>query len=817
MAEGSQARLAALMFTDIVGSVALQNRLGTEVYTNFVRRHDEIFKRCLEPVAGAQILNETGDGFLVRFDTPTDAVNTALRLQAALHEEVCEGEKMELCIGLHLGAVTEMEESVRGEKRAVGMAINLAARVMDLAEGNQILMTRAVFDDARQFVRVHPEQDALPDSAILQWPAHGRYLFKGNDDPIEIYEVGAEGMAPLSPPEGGNKAKRAVAADEEDTLGWRPGAGIPIPRMEDWIVQRQLGQGGFGEVWLAEHLNTKEQRVFKFCFDPERLRSFRRELTLFRLLRDALGKRSDIAALYDVSIEMPPFYLESEFVPQGNLVQWIESTGGMENVSMETRLDILARAARATDAAHSVGIVHKDIKPSNILMSLEEGQPRPRLGDFGIGAVTDASALSDFGITQAGFTQSIVYDSETGSNSMTQLYAPPEYLVGGAASPQGDIYSLGVMLYQLVVGDLKRPLASGWQRDVSDPLLADIIEKCIDVDPHRRFESAGQIAERLETLEERREQLAEKEHLEQMRGQAKKRRRFLAIAGVTCLALIGLTAYFATNFVRQKRLTEEAERLRSQAREMASHSDYLLSGHMLSQDRRADGVAYLARSLRNDPSNKGVAAKLFATLANSRLLQPIHPPLRMHAEYDLTKLFVASFDSTSSRILAPDSEGMLTISAAATGELVGSPFDHRGETLRTAQFFRDDAKVLAVTMESGIDFRVAPSRLRVWDTETGKLEFLSDVGQHLGLGDDSSYWMSAEARTLAYWDLQGETIKKYELPRPEGERFQFANKTRDGEKLVCVSVDGDGTSRRVSVMNLSGHRPEDWKELEWEQ
>ncbi|MEM7385903.1 MAG: hypothetical protein AAF514_13255, partial [Verrucomicrobiota bacterium] len=81
----------------------------------------------------------------------------------------------------------------------------------------------------------------------------------------------------------------------------------------------------------------------------------------------------------------------------------------------------------------------------------------------------------------------------------------------------------------------------------------------------------------------------------------------------------------------------------------------------------------------------------------------------------------------------------------------------------------------------------------------------------------SSYWMSAEARTLAYWDLQGETIKKYDLPRPEGERFQFAKKTRDGEKLVCVSVDGDGTARRVSVMNLSGHRPEDWKELEWEQ
>ena len=165
----SEQRLAALMFTDIVGSVALQNKLGTEAYTRFIRRHDEVFKECLSHVSTAEILNETGDGFLVRFDTPTDAVNTALRLQAALHEEVCEGEPLRLCIGLNLGAVTEMEEGVRGEKRAVGMAINLAARVMDLAAGSQILMTRAVFDEARQFVRQHPNQDDLPESAVLTW------------------------------------------------------------------------------------------------------------------------------------------------------------------------------------------------------------------------------------------------------------------------------------------------------------------------------------------------------------------------------------------------------------------------------------------------------------------------------------------------------------------------------------------------------------------------------------------------------------------------------------------------------------------------
>ena len=94
---------------------------------------------------GASILNETGDGFLVKFGTASDAVETALRLQCLLRKEVCEGELMVLRIGLHIGEVSEMEEQITGDTRAVGMAINLCARIMDLAEDGQIPLTRGVF------------------------------------------------------------------------------------------------------------------------------------------------------------------------------------------------------------------------------------------------------------------------------------------------------------------------------------------------------------------------------------------------------------------------------------------------------------------------------------------------------------------------------------------------------------------------------------------------------------------------------------------------------------------------------------------------
>ena len=499
-------------------------------------------------MTGARILNETGDGFLVRFQSSSDAVNTALRLQFCFHDEVAEGEAMSLRVGLHMGEVTEMQEQITGEIRAVGMAINLAARIMDLAEEGQILMTRAVFDDARQFTRHHPEIEGVDKVPALQWPAHGRYIFKGNDEPMEIYGVGGDGIAPLKPPEGSEKAKRAVAADEEATLGWRPGVGLSIPRREDWVLERKIGEGGFGEVWLAENKKGYIQRVFKFCFDAERLRSFKRELTLFRLLQDALGNRRDIAALYEVSVEAPPYYLESEYVPTGNIGQWAESQGGIDKVPLKTRLDLIAKAARAVAAAHSVGIIHKDIKPSNILIAVEDGKPEPRLADFGIGTLADRSRLNDMDITNAGFTESVLMESESGS-SFTHLYAPPEYLIGKPASVKGDIFSLGVMLYQLAVGDLSRPLGSGWRLGIKDALLADDIRRCVDVDPEHRFESASHLAAHLESLEQRRAKREEQKRLAKLKKLSERRKRTTIVTVGIVVGLAALVAVLGNGYM----------------------------------------------------------------------------------------------------------------------------------------------------------------------------------------------------------------------------------------------------------------------------
>jgi serine/threonine-protein kinase len=263
-----------------------------------------------------EILKHTGDGFFVTFSTASTAVRAALCFQQAIR---AENWPAPFCcrVGIHVGEVAIVQMDDRNG--VIGIAADFASRVMSLAGGGQILMTKSVFNDARQFVAAHPALDDQP-APQLRWVAHGPYLFKGDDEPLEVFEVGAEGIAPLTPPTGNDKARRVVPHDQEPTLGWRPAIGLPISGCPGWLLDRKLGEGGFGEVWLGRHERTKQQRVFKFCFGVDRLRSLKRELTLFRLLRDALGDRPDIAKLYDVKLDDPPFFLESEWTEGGNLI-----------------------------------------------------------------------------------------------------------------------------------------------------------------------------------------------------------------------------------------------------------------------------------------------------------------------------------------------------------------------------------------------------------------------------------------------------------------------------------------------------------------
>ena len=354
--------MKVIMFTDIQSSVQLQESIGTVNYAPLLKRHDELFAQAMDTVGSGRIVKHTGDGFLAVFDLASEAVMAALRFQWLLGQEKWP-EKAALVarVGIHEGEILSMDSGSDGPGM-LGAAVNLAARVMSLACGGQVLVTRSVFDASRQFVRGVP---GVPEAECgLGWVAHGAYLVKGFESPVEIFEIGVRERAPFQKPVNGAEMVRSVSAEEEPTLGWRPAMAMEVPQRPGWELVTRLGEGGFGEVWLARHGQTREQRVFKFCFDALRLRSFKRELALFRLIRERLGVRRDIACLHEVQLESPPFFLESEYCGGGVLDAWLRARRKADRpVPLSARLVLIAAVARALGAAHSLGIIHKYVKP----------------------------------------------------------------------------------------------------------------------------------------------------------------------------------------------------------------------------------------------------------------------------------------------------------------------------------------------------------------------------------------------------------------------------------------------------------------------
>jgi len=272
-----------------------------------------------------------------------------------------------------------------------------------------------------------------------------------------------------------------------------------------WSLIERLGIGGHGEAWRAKHAKTREQRVFKFALDETSLAALKREITLFRVINDTLGEEARVLRLLDWNLEQPPYFVETEFVSGGSLVDWVRASGGFESIELADRLEVVANIATAVAEVHSVGVLHKDLKPSNILVrTLGAGDLDIVLADFGSGGVLDVDRLERLGITRLGFTKTI---AATALSSATPLYLAPEVLSGQPFTVKADIYALAVILYQFVVGDFQRVMSPGWERGVEDELLREDIALLAEGNPALRVADAGALARRLRTLEERRRQL----------------------------------------------------------------------------------------------------------------------------------------------------------------------------------------------------------------------------------------------------------------------------------------------------------------------
>lgn len=320
--------------------------------------------------------------------------------------------------------------------------------------------------------------------------------------------------------------------------------GQPVPGREHFLLERSLGQTLGSEVWLARQPRSREARVFKFSLGGERLSAIKREATLMRVLRDTLGERDDFVRVLDWNFESEPFFLECEYGGQ-SLPEWLHAHDALAGWDTQQRLSFFVQIATAVDAAHGVGVLHKDIKPANVLVRAgQEDRWRTCLTDFGNSRLLQPERLAELGITSLGLTLTTTGGSDS---SGTPLYLAPEVVAGQPPTVRSDVYALGILLYQLLIGDLRRPMAPGWERDIGDPLLVEDITRATDGDPAQRLGSAAELIERLSALHHRREQaahqaLAARAALEAQRALERTRARRPWIAASIVMLSTGLLA-----------------------------------------------------------------------------------------------------------------------------------------------------------------------------------------------------------------------------------------------------------------------------------
>jgi class 3 adenylate cyclase len=213
--------LLTLLFTDLVGSTALKQQLGDHAGVASVQQHHTLMRQLLNQFRQAEEISTAGDSFFLVFANPSDGVRFALLLQSRLCR-FNQGRSVPLQdrVGLHLGEVV-VEEKGAGKWDLYGIQVDTCARVMSLAQAGQILMTRPVFDNARQSLK----GEEVKSVGSLTWLNHGRFELKGVEELVEICEVRAGDSAALFPPKATEKARRLESAEGEAVLGWRPGGG----------------------------------------------------------------------------------------------------------------------------------------------------------------------------------------------------------------------------------------------------------------------------------------------------------------------------------------------------------------------------------------------------------------------------------------------------------------------------------------------------------------------------------------------------------------------------------------------------------------
>jgi serine/threonine protein kinase len=382
-------------------------------------------------------------------------------------------------------------------------------------------------------------------------------------------------------------------------------------RIGRYKLLQRIGEGGCGVVYMAEQVEPLRRRValkiIKLGMDTEQV------ITRFEAERQALAmmEHPNIAKVFDAgSTPTGRPYFAMELVSGARITDYCDTA----TFSTVQRLKLFIQVCHAVQHAHQKGIIHRDIKPSNILVTLHDGEPTPKVIDFGIAKATSGQRLTD----QTFFT---AFDQFLG----TPAYMSPEQaqLTSQDIDTRSDIYSLGVLLYELLTGktpfETRELLQKGMEamlrtiredeparpstrlkamakdeltttaarRQTEAPRLLQqvsgdldwIVMKCLEKNPAGRYATANGLVMELQRYLNCEPVLARRPTGAYRLQKLVRRHRFTftAIGAVFLALLLGL-AIATVQYVQQRKARERADIEAKKSRAVADFLEFILQG-----------------------------------------------------------------------------------------------------------------------------------------------------------------------------------------------------------------------------------------------
>jgi serine/threonine protein kinase/tetratricopeptide (TPR) repeat protein len=276
-------------------------------------------------------------------------------------------------------------------------------------------------------------------------------------------------------------AARDLAAERSDD-GRAGGDPLIGQTLSHYRIVERIGAGGMGVLYKAEDTRLGRPVALKFVSnelsrDPEALDRFAREARMASALN-----HPNICTIHDIGEQDERSFIVMEYL-EGSTLKDRLAAGAL---SLNAALDVGTQVATALDAAHTAGIIHRDIKPENIFVGPRD---HVKVLDFGLAKSGPATPQADV-TTIAGTRQGVVMG--------TAAYMAPEQARGEAVDHRADIWSVGLVLYEMVKGT--RPPQAVRLRVEASPELERIVSKCLETERELRYQHAADLRTDLERL-----------------------------------------------------------------------------------------------------------------------------------------------------------------------------------------------------------------------------------------------------------------------------------------------------------------------------